>query len=118
MSSAEPVVQQVSGLWTAPVIESTSDQVVHMHVSIGVGSIGELADEDVDAVLVAGGTELEQLERPSAEQPLDYLQLRSITAIAHFVFANPADLPLEFVNIRIREETVGFAIGESDLPVA
>lgn len=119
MSSPEPEFQQVSGLWTAPVVESTSDQTVHLHVSIGVGSIGELADEEVDAVLVAGGTQLEELERPGTTESIDYLQLKSITAIAHFAFANPGDLALEYVNVRVRDETVGFTLGPAaDLPVA
>ena len=119
MTSPEPVFQQVSGLWTAPVLESTSNQTVQMHVSIGVGAIGELADEDVDAVLVAGGTQLEQVERPSGVEPISYLQLRSITAIAHFAFANPDDLVPEFVNIRVRDETVTFTLGPGPgLPVA
>ena len=48
MTSTEPQFQQVSGLWTAPVLESTSNQTVQMHVSIGVGAIGELADEEVE----------------------------------------------------------------------
>lgn len=119
MSSPEPEFQQISGLWTAAVVESTSDQTVHMHVSIGVTAIGELADEEVDAVLVAGGTQLEQVERPSSAESIAYLQLQSVTAVAHFAFANPSDLALEYVNVRIRDETVGFTLGPSaDVPVA
>lgn len=66
-----------------------------------------------------GGTQLEQLARPQPEEPIDYLQLRSITVMTHFAFANPSDLGLEYVNVRIRDETVGFTLGPtSDLPVA
>lgn len=119
MTHPDPDWQQISGLWTAPRIESTSDQAVQMHVSIAVSAINELADEDVDAVLVAGGQELPQTQRPGGEEPLSYLQLRSTAAVGRFTFANPEDLALEYVNIRVRDETVGFDLGPAgDLPVA
>lgn len=114
----DPDWQQISGFWTAPRLESTSDQTVQMHVSIAVSASGELADEDVDAVLVAGGQELQQVQRPGGEDPLSYLQLRGIAAVGRFAFANPEDLTPEFVNIRVREETVGFSFGDGQLPVA
>lgn len=118
-SAQEPTFQQVSGLWTAPVIESNADQVLRMQVSVGVTAVGELADEDVDLSILADGENLAQMTRPSSEDPLLYLQLRSISAVGHFVFANPTGAVPQQASVRIRDETATFQLGPSgDFPVA
>lgn len=117
MAEYRPDFQPVSGLWTLPVVE-TVDQAVSMRTTISVPEEGALASEDVDATMVAGGTQLEQTYGPN-HRPLAYVSTGSVTAVAYFGWANPGNLTPEQVHVRVRDETVTFILGPTgDLPVA
>lgn len=117
MAEFRPDFQQVSGLWTLPVVE-TIDQAVSMRTTISVESEETLASEDVDATMVAGGVELAQTYGPAHRQ-LTYVSTGSTTAVAYFGWANPENRTPEQVYVRVRDETVTFLLGApGDLPVA
>lgn len=111
------------GHWVFPTIHGNDDNQTRAHVSITVGSRGEVSEDSVDLSVEAGGATLEQIARPGSDSPLVYLETRAITAVGLFTFSNPGNATPTRATITLNGESVAFELGdngggEEPLPVA
>lgn len=100
------------GHWVLPTMDSMSDGQVRAHVSISVGSSGDVGESEVDLAVEAGGASLELLARPdSTSSPFVFLTTRATTAVGFFVFANPSNATPTRATISLRGEQATFEFG-------
>jgi len=107
--------QKVSGYWVLPTLESNTDGVARLHVSIAVGEVDELAGRPVAVSLRAGDQEL-----PVAEAPPDgayyHLETIAVTAVADFAFANPDGLVPDTITVSLGGESATWPAEVRDDP--
>ncbi|WP_456846942.1 hypothetical protein [Cellulomonas sp. P5_C6] len=96
--------QMVGGHWVLPTLESNTDGVARLHVSIAVGEVDELSGQLVAVSLQSGGQELPVSAAP-ADGAYYYLETLAVTAIADFAFANPDGLVPDTITVTLGEET-------------
>lgn len=108
----EPVSQVAGEHWVFATIHQVGDGQVGAHVSIAVQEPGEIAAENLDLSIEAGGQLLEQIGRPGNNAtPLHYISTGATTAIADFVFANPANAAPTRATVTLNGESVTFEYG-------
>ena len=108
----EPVSQIAGEHWVFATIHQVGDGQVGAHVSIAVDSPGEIAADNVDLAIEAGGQSLEQIGRPGNNAtPLHYISTGATTAIADFVFSNPSNASPTRATVTLNGESVSFDFG-------
>lgn len=99
------------GHWVLPTLDGVDDGQVRAHVSIAVDTMEEVAAENIDLAVEAGGASLQQIARPGADSPLVFLSTGATTAVGFFTFANPSNATPNRATVTLNGESVSFDFG-------
>jgi len=96
--------------WVAPTVNRVQDGQAAMHVSLGVDTLEDVAEEELDVELWVDDQQLAQLTRPGVDNPFRFVEVTSLTAVGFFTFDDPDHLIPTAARVTFRGESGDFGL--------